>query len=61
MHHKDKKGGCGFQSSFSAKDSLIKYKCLSFNEDYSNKIDKELKTDSRTRFLITITRNSFCC
>ena len=27
----------------SAKDNLTKYKCLSCNKDYSNKIDEELK------------------
>ena len=27
----------------SVKDNLIKYKCLSCNKDYSNKIDEELK------------------
>ena len=25
------------------KDNLIKYKCLSYSKDYSNKIDEELK------------------
>ena len=27
----------------SVKDNLIKYKCLSCNKDYSNKLDEELK------------------
>ena len=27
----------------SVKDNLTKYKCLSCNKDYSNKIDEELK------------------
>ena len=27
----------------SAKDNLIKYKCLSFNKNYSNKFDKKFK------------------
>ena len=26
-----------------APDNLIKYKCVSFNKDYKNKIDEELK------------------
>ena len=29
----------------SVKDNLIKYKCLSCNNDYSNKIDEELERD----------------
>ena len=38
------------------KSNLIKSKCLSCNKDYSNKIDKELKS-----FLIMISINLFCC
>ena len=38
------------------KNNLIKSKCLSCNKDYSNKIDKELKS-----FLIMISINLFCC
>ena len=37
------------------KNNLIS-KCLSCNKDYSNKIDKELKS-----FLIMISINLFCC
>ena len=29
----------------SVKDNLIKYKCLSCNNDYSNNIDEELERD----------------
>ena len=45
------------------KDNLIKYKCLSCKKDYSNKIDEELKKDSRTHsgFLIMLSINSFYC
>ena len=47
----------------SVKDNLIKYKCLSCNKNYSNKLDKNLKIDSRTHlsFLITISIHLFCC
>ena len=34
----------------SVKDNLIKYKCLSCNEDYSNKIDEELKKRFKNTF-----------
>ena len=39
-------------------DNLIKYKCLSCNKDYSNKIDEELIRYSRTHlnFLIIISK-----
>ena len=44
------------------KDNLIKYKCLSYNKYYSNKLDKELKRNLRTHlsFLIMISMNLFC-
>ena len=47
----------------SAKDNLIKYKCLSCNADYSKKIDEELKRDSTTHisFLIMISINLLYC
>ena len=32
-----------FDEYVSVKDNLIKYKCLSFNKDYSNKLDEKLK------------------
>ena len=34
----------------SVKDNLIKYKCLSCNKDYSNKIDEELKNRFKNIF-----------
>ena len=34
----------------SAKDNLIKYKCLSCNKDFSNKIDEELKKRFKNTF-----------
>ena len=41
------------------KDNLIKYKCLSCNKDYLNKLDEELKKD--LSFLMMISINLFCC
>ena len=42
--HKIKCKDCDcFLEYESVKDNLIKYKCLSCNKDYSNKIDEELK------------------
>ena len=37
----------------SAKDNLIKYKCLSCNTDYSNKIDEELKKRFNNAFKLS--------
>ena len=34
----------------SVQDSLIKYKCLSFNKDYSNKLDEKLKKGFKNTF-----------
>ena len=34
----------------SVKDNLIKYKCLSYNKDYSNKLVKELKKQFKNKF-----------
>ena len=34
----------------SVKDNLIKYKCLSCNKSYSNKIDEELKKQFKNTF-----------
>ena len=31
-------------------DNLMKYKCLSYNKDYSNKIDEELKERLKNTF-----------
>ena len=36
------------------KDNLIKYKCLSCNKDYSNKLDKKLKQNKTKRFKNTV-------
>ena len=42
--HKIKYQDCDcFLEYKSVKDNLIKYKCLSYNKDYSSKIDEELK------------------
>ena len=37
----------------SVKDNLIKYKCLSCNKDYSNKVDEELKKRFKNSFKIS--------
>ena len=31
-------------------DNLIKYKCLSWNKDYSNKLDEKLKKQFKNKF-----------
>ena len=41
--------GC-FLEYESVKDNLIKYKCLSCNKNYSNKIDEELKKRFKNTF-----------
>ena len=42
--HKIKCKDCNYFLEYeSVKGSLIKYKCLSFNKDHSNKLDEELK------------------
>ena len=47
--HKIKSKDCDcFLEDESAKDDLIKYKCLSCNKDYLNKLNEELKRNSRT-------------
>ena len=45
------------------KDNLIKYKCLSCNKDYANKLDEKLKIHLRTHlsFLVMISISLFCC
>ena len=45
------------------KDNLLKYKCLSCNKDYANKLDEKLKRHLRTHlsFLIMISISLFCC
>ena len=49
--HKIKCKDCNcFLEYESVKDKLIKYKCLSCNKDYSNKIDEELKKRFKNTF-----------
>ena len=63
-NHKIKCEDCDcFLKYENVKDDLIIYKRLSCNKDYSNKIDEELKRDSRTHlsFLTTLSINLFCC
>ena len=49
--HKIKCRGCDcFLEYESVKDNLIKYKCLSCDKDYSNKIDEELKKRFKNTF-----------
>ena len=43
----------------SVKDNLIKYKCLSCNKDYSNKLDEKLKKRFKNTFKFS--DNLFCC
>ena len=47
----------------SVKDGLLKYKWLSCNKDYSNKLHEELKRDSgiHVSFLIMVSMNLFSC
>ena len=49
--HKIKCKDCDcFLEYESGKDNLVKYKCLSCNTDYSNKIDEELKKRFKNTF-----------
>ena len=49
--HKIKCQDCDcFLEYESFKDNLIKYKCLSCNKNYSNKIDEELKKRFKNTF-----------
>ena len=41
--HKIKRKDCDFLEYESVWDNSIKCKCLSYNENYSNKIDEKLK------------------
>ena len=62
--HKIRSKDCDcFLEHESVQDNLIKYKCLSCNKNYSNKIHEELKSNLRTylSFLIMISINLFCC
>ena len=45
---------CGYFLEYeSVKDDLIKYKCLSCNKDYSNKLDGELKKKFKNTFKVS--------
>ena len=62
--HKIKCKDCDcFLEYESVRDKLIKYKCLSCNKDYSNKIDEEFKKILRVHlsFLTMISINLSCC
>ena len=49
--HKIKFKGCDcFLEYDSVKDNFIKYKCLSCNKDYSNKLDEEIKKRFKNTF-----------
>ena len=52
--HKIKCKSCDFFFFFfeyeSVKDNLIKYKCVSCNKDYSNKLDEKLKKQFKITF-----------
>ena len=49
--HKIKCKDCDcFLEYESVKDNLIKHKCLSFNKDYSNKLDEKLKNRFKGTF-----------
>ena len=49
--HKTKCNDCNcFLGYESVKNNLIKYKCLSCNEDYSKKLDEELKKRFKDTF-----------
>ena len=61
--HKIKCKNCDcFLKCESFNDKLIKYKCLSCNKDYSNKLDEKRKIDLRTypSFLIMLLIKLFC-
>ena len=61
--HKIKCKECDFFLKYeSVKDDLIKYKCLSYNKDYSNRFDEKFQKNLRTHlcFLIMISINFFC-
>ena len=49
--HKIKCQDCDWLLKYeSVKDNLIKYKCLSCNKNYSNKIDEELNKIFKNKF-----------
>ena len=47
----------------SVKDNRIKYKCLSYDKDYSNKLDEELKKSFKSTFKFSSNdiNNFFSC
>ena len=55
----------------SIKDNLIKYKCLSCNKNYSNKLDEELKirfkntfrfsNNDINKFILLLRKGVYCC
>ena len=60
--HKIKFKDCDcFLEYESVKGNLIKYKCLSCNKDYSNKLDEKSDLRIHLSFLIMILINLFCC
>ena len=62
--HKTKCKDCGcFLKYESVKDNLIKCKCPSYNKDYLNKLDEELKKrfKKNVSFLIMVSINLCCC
>ena len=49
--HKIKCSDCDcFLEYQSIKDNVIKYECLSFNKDYSNKLDKKKRFKNKFKF-----------
>ena len=62
--HKIKYEDCDcFLENETVKDDLMKYKFLSCNKDYSNKLDRELKKKFKNMFQFSnmISTNLFCC
>ena len=62
--HKIKCKDCDCFLEFeSVKDNSIKYKCFSYNRNYSIKFDEELKKKFKNtfRFLNNDINNLFCC
>ena len=62
--HKIKCKDCDFFLEYeSVKDNLIKYKCLSYDKNFSNKIDEDLKKKFKNalKFSNKDINNLFCC
>ena len=58
---KCKYGNCFFEYE-SVEDNLIKYKCFSWNKEYSNRLNKELKWKFKNKFKFSNNDiNKFCC